>query len=320
MPLSQTNFRPSLASRRGLGLMEVIIIIFAVGVVLSLSLPSIQYMREAARLRSCESHLSDIGKALQLHVDAHSVFPTGGGDRPERVLEKGSPAGYRKQQWGWAYQLLPFMGEESIWSARDYETRRLTLSEYFCPSRRPPTLFEYNGLLDYAALGGGGDETDAIEFLNYRGDPPQQHNGVFVPLVRDLGPKHQPFVGYAHIPDGLEATIAVSEKAMSRKCLTGGCPGDNRGYWSNWCWDSVRFVRTPTHHVAVGELPPNDSHLAPMRDQDLPRERNFDFLGSAHASGFQALFCSGVVRHLGYDIDTEVLKSHANRMDSSASL
>ena len=64
--------------RRAFTLVELLVVIAIIGILVALLLPAIQSAREAARRTQCNNHLKNIGIALQNHVDARKVFPTGG--------------------------------------------------------------------------------------------------------------------------------------------------------------------------------------------------------------------------------------------------
>ena len=64
--------------RRGFTLVELLVVIAIIGVLVALLLPAIQAAREAARRTQCSNQVRQMGIALQNHVDALKVFPTGG--------------------------------------------------------------------------------------------------------------------------------------------------------------------------------------------------------------------------------------------------
>jgi hypothetical protein len=92
-----------------------------------------------------------MGLAMQNHVDAQKVFPTGGDgynpnirnyltgtDPTNPANSKGAPNGPNKQGLGWGYQILPYLEEEDL---KGITTMGMLASVkvglFFCPSRRP---------------------------------------------------------------------------------------------------------------------------------------------------------------------------------------
>lgn len=64
--------------RRGLTLVELLVVIFIIGLLLALLMPAVQHARETSRKSNCLSNLRQIGLALQMYVDSQGprgVFP-----------------------------------------------------------------------------------------------------------------------------------------------------------------------------------------------------------------------------------------------------
>jgi hypothetical protein len=73
----------------------------------------------------------------------HGYFPTAGaGPWQHRSLASdGVPKLGRDQNWGWGYQILPYLEQENLWGSHDEnEVLRTPVRAYFCPSRRPPMI------------------------------------------------------------------------------------------------------------------------------------------------------------------------------------
>jgi prepilin-type N-terminal cleavage/methylation domain-containing protein len=135
-------------SRRGFTLVELLVVIAIIGVLVALLLPAVQAAREAARRTTCLNQVRQMGIALQNHVDALKVFPTGG-DSPNPKIENyttgtttspGTPNGPNKQGLGAFYQMLPFLEQNAVKGIKTQPQLESTLVPlYNCPSRRPPS-------------------------------------------------------------------------------------------------------------------------------------------------------------------------------------
>jgi prepilin-type N-terminal cleavage/methylation domain-containing protein len=131
--------------RRGLTLVELLVVMTIIGILIALILPAVQAAREAARSTQCKNNLRQIGLAAQSHLQAYKFSPTGGwgyhwvGD-PDRGFGQTQPG-------GWAYNILPFIDEKAIraigkgssGAAKQEALKALiaTPAPFFsCPSRR----------------------------------------------------------------------------------------------------------------------------------------------------------------------------------------
>src|SRR5437868_10714971 len=104
--------------RVGFTLIELLVVIAIIAILIALLVPAVQQVREAANVAQCKNQLKQIGLAFQTHHDTYGVFPSGGTSWQDanRVMDKGIPADYQKQHWGWAYQILPYIEQENLWA------------------------------------------------------------------------------------------------------------------------------------------------------------------------------------------------------------
>lgn len=164
--------------KQGFTLVELLVVIAIIGVLVALLLPAIQAAREAARRTQCVNQVRQMGIALQNHVDAQKVFPTGGNNPNPQVEDymtggtnnPGAPNGANKQGLGAFYQLLPYLEQQAVKNVKNTDTLKGTIvGLYNCPSRRPPVISAGGAqLTDYATAQPAGlslrDATDNSQY------------------------------------------------------------------------------------------------------------------------------------------------------------
>ncbi len=133
----------------GFTLVELLVVIAIIGVLVALLLPAIQAARESARRMTCTNQLKQMILAMQNHVGALRVFPTGGSRFNPQIHNyttggrnsPGAPLGPAKQGLGWAYQILPYLEQGAIKGiVTQAQLQNSVVSLYLCPSRRSPDI------------------------------------------------------------------------------------------------------------------------------------------------------------------------------------
>jgi hypothetical protein len=311
--------------RIAMSLVEVLVVLGIISILLSLTLPAVQYSREAARRMSCKSHLRQIGLAASHFESLNGQFPAGGwgyqwvGD-PNR-----SPKN-NEQPGGWLFSLLPYAEAHETYKlakglsgpARDEASGRMLQSSiaiYNCPSRRSIALSPFLGQYplhnatkpafafkaDYAgnggeapqANGGGPVSEQRLVVLAYKWPDARSANGVFFAGSQTRA---------AQIRDGLSNTYLVGEKYVRMQLATDPTKRDFGDDQSAFMGDD-RDIRRWTDTLPV---------------PDHPTAPDWDSFGSAHPSIWNVLLADGSVHSISYDIELKTHRALGNIKDGAA--
>jgi prepilin-type processing-associated H-X9-DG protein/prepilin-type N-terminal cleavage/methylation domain-containing protein len=204
--------------RRGLTLLETLVVIALAGIVVTLLLPAVQAAREAARRSSCALNLKQIALGTANYADMWGALPAGvqftfnysTASQHVAILPLvEQPALFNAVNFDWV-----------IWSAANTTVMGSTLGVYQCPSDliasatdvyrgdlffEPGHEFFYYGAFDVAYSSYAGN---AGTWFQHSRDPSRlaQCNGLF---YRESATR------LAAITDGLSSTIFYAEHAVS---------------------------------------------------------------------------------------------------------
>jgi len=252
----------------GFTLIELLVSLSIVGVLVALTIPAVQYAREAARRTQCRHHLREIGTALLTFHSRQSRFPAG-------------RDGFRRWDHSWATHVLPFLEQvvlqrrydfQKPWYGDSPDSNNLSVaSTDLAIFRCPSSTADWPGRTDY-----GGNSGSALTGLNPGFQIGQAwESGVLVAIHVGQGTKfRRRGVGIADVVDGASHTFLVLEDA-GRSPLEGGL-------WANG-------MQCFAHdHGPINSQRSNEIY-------------------SEHASGAHALMTDGSVRFLSEDMELYVI-------------
>ncbi len=105
------------SSRRGMSMIELLVVITIITVALAIYLPSVQGAREAARRSQCQNNLKQIGLAFHNYHDMNSVIV------PGRIWDNGCGTSEATacQDTPWTMLILPFMEQSGMYKSYNFD-------------------------------------------------------------------------------------------------------------------------------------------------------------------------------------------------------
>ena len=174
--------------RRGVSLIEVLVVIGIIGVLAAITVPAVMWSRESMRRMQCQNHLKQIGVAIANFESQYGTLPRGGSVR---------------------YELLPYLELSALHAKRNLsgttpdeiwgDVQNVVVPLYLCPSDGAPASgIGVGASSNYQACFGTGVLADGW-------------NGMFRRGVESEPTDYARNVRSAEVTDGLSNTVAVSE-------------------------------------------------------------------------------------------------------------
>lgn len=272
--------------RRGITILELLVVCGVVSLLVALLLPAIEQSRESARRLQCISRLRQIGLAMQTHHDVYGQLPSGW-----------SPTADSRFEPAWGMRLLSQLGVPPLEAGifRESPSGVTTITEprlglFQCPSDVVPELVDvYQESGHHAAMTGVPDVLlSRFPSANYvavfgtvdpDADPPQNADGAFYRNSRTR---------LNDLERGTSQTLLVGERTAKRLPSTWVCV-DPQGEEGN------------SRVVGMASKGPKRSDA---------EECEFD---SRHHGMTNFLWADGHVSGVGDQIDAAVYRASARR-------
>jgi prepilin-type N-terminal cleavage/methylation domain-containing protein/prepilin-type processing-associated H-X9-DG protein len=330
-------------NRRGLTLVEILVVVALIGVLVGILLPSLQAARETVRRTSCSNNLRQLGLALANHESARRSFPVGAEAR-EWAENPNFP--HQFFRWSLLAHLAPFYEEESLLADLDLtvplyiglgpeaiapqnrEVVRRLVPLFLCASDRGRPVSETFGPVNYAGCtgsgGGGGTpfETDGLFFINSRTRAKDISDGLSKTIALSEstlgdGPRAttsptgiEPATGYAFV-----FRTPLSAAACGRPLYYNFT--DLRGF----SWANGEYRTTLYNHAR----PPNAGELDCLAALMTTADKARMYAGygwrtarSRHPDGVNVTLADGAVRFVADAVDPAVWEAAATRAGGEA--
>ena len=343
----------SAGPRRGVTLVELLVVVAIVAVLVAVLLPAVQAAREVARQTQCRVNLRQLALACLAHENVRGFLPTGGwggawvGD-PDRGYDVRQPG-------GWAFNILTHVehadlhdlgaGMTDANAKADQVTIRLAtpLALFACPSRRPaaawplaaskaafnlvamPTTVSRRPAAvvrgDYAANMGSGDM--ANRYISGAAPSPAAWGDTMdnAAWQATFGPPpdglvfRRSRVRLREITDGLSTTYILGEKYVDPAAITTGLSDDDdQCLYSGHDRDVLRTGLEPPSGDRAGFDPTTRTGVTGSTNK-FPLPIAF---GSAHPDACGMAMADGSVRGVAYSIEAATHRAAASRNDGNA--
>ncbi len=287
-------------SRRGISLLELLIVIAIIAILIGLTLSGVQKARQSAARTRCTNHMRQLGLALHGYHDAKGQLPAGMTLDNERAPEP---------YLSWLARLLPYVEQEPLWRQTEeaflieknflspvHAARGHVVSIFLCPAdsriTSPASQDRTNHPVAYTS------------YLGVEGVNAGLNNGLLY-----VDSKHK----FSDVVDGTSSTLLIGERPPSAN-LDLGWWYAGWGQRQNGDAEFLLGARTRCYNRYRDVCDEGPYHFTPGTFKNPCDAFHF---WSPHAGGANFAFADGSVKFLRYSAD-EIMPALATRAGGEA--
>lgn len=294
-PLSRPSTEGQIMSpsrnRRGLSLIELLVVIGILAILIGLLLPAVQKVREASSRTRCTNQMRQLAVALHKYHDDHQAFPQAYNAywnfcEPEDTPGFPDP----RPRLSWAALILPNIEQQAIADAGMYVSQPQVIAVFNCPSDYRSTRVSEGGNFKHFDGKYGLTSYIAVEGVSYVRGPSNTYMDLEFSGAVDGVIYRSSSTRVTDITDGTSNTVVLGERPPSPM------PDLEWGWWAWSAYDSA-MAAIDTRNLIAPSCP-KPSRYGPGNFDDKCSAQHF---WSPHAgSGANWAFADGSVRFIRY--------------------
>jgi prepilin-type N-terminal cleavage/methylation domain-containing protein/prepilin-type processing-associated H-X9-DG protein len=283
-------------------LVELLVVIAIIAILIALTVPAVQQVRQEAARTECVNHLRQLGIALHGYHERHRQFPQAYNEFFNlcEPTDQPTPPDPRPRK-SWGTLILPFIEQDHLRTMGIQQYRQISVNMYVCPSDARSHFSSTGGSYKYLGSKFGLTSYLAVEGSLYVKGPGNSALNLELGGPKDGVIYRSSTTRVTDIRDGSSNTVMVGERPPSPP------PANDWGWWT-WSAYDVALAVEDRRKLPYPSCQANGVY-GPGQLDDFCATHHF---WSFHRGGANWLFADGSVRFLGYSA-VQILPKLATR-------